>query len=126
VNVGLVLFVAQAMQILVVTLGIGLFFGAFGALTISQDVLRSWTGSAGNALWVVHLGGHPLFVTEELIRVSGVIAAFSGLYFAIASVTDVTYRAEFLDALTREMRTTFEARAAYLRLRARAPAGRLS
>jgi hypothetical protein len=117
VNVGLVLFIAQTLQILVVTLGIGLFFVLFGALTISQDVLRSWTGTVGHALWTVRLAGHPVVLTEELLRVAGVIASFSGLYFAIASVTDATYRTEFLDALTREMRTTFEQRAAYLQSR---------
>jgi hypothetical protein len=47
------------------------------------------------------------------------LAAFSGFYFAIAIFTDSTYRAEFLDELTSEMRASFEERAAYLRLRER-------
>ena len=37
---------------------------------------------------------------------------------AIAVLTDSTYREEFLDELTGEMRETFRARADYLRLRA--------
>ncbi|HJP66523.1 MAG TPA: hypothetical protein VKA30_09505 [Actinomycetota bacterium] len=117
VNVGLVLFTAQALQILMVTLGVGLFFVLFGSLTISDAVLRSWTGSVGHTLWAVQLAGHAVRVTEELLVVAGAIAAFSGLYFAIASVTDATYRTEFLEALIQEMRVTFEDRRAYLALR---------
>jgi hypothetical protein len=56
-------------------------------------------------------------VTEELLRVSGGIAAFSGLYYAIAVLTDATYREEFLDELTEEMGDTFRARAEYLAAR---------
>ena len=32
-------------------------------------------------------------VSEELLRVSGGIAGFSGLYYAVAVLTDATYRA---------------------------------
>jgi hypothetical protein len=50
--------------------------------------------------------------------VSGGIAIFSGLYWAVAVLTDASYREEFLDDLTREMSETFKARAEYLALRA--------
>jgi len=50
--------------------------------------------------------------------VSGAIAAFSGLYYAIAVLTDSVYRAEFLEELEQSLRETFVARADYLRLRA--------
>jgi hypothetical protein len=56
-------------------------------------------------------------ITEELLRVSGVLAAFTGIYFAISMLTDDVYRREFLDDLTDEMRNTFRARTEYLRLR---------
>jgi hypothetical protein len=56
-------------------------------------------------------------ITEELLRVSGAIAAFTGLYFAISMLTDDVYRREFLGELTSEMRATFAARAEYLKLR---------
>jgi hypothetical protein len=38
---------------------------------------------------------------------------------SVAIFTDSTYRAEFLDDLTDEMRASFEERAGYLRLRER-------
>jgi hypothetical protein len=46
------------------------------------------------------------------------LAAFSGFYFAVAMLTDSTYREEFLDELTDEMGISFRAREEYLRLRA--------
>ena len=110
VNVGLVLVVAQGLQVLTVAVVLGGFFVAFGALAIEASVVESWIGSppdpvAGTA------------VTTELLRVSGALAAFSGLYYAIAVLTDGTYREEFLEDVTGSMRDTFRLRARYLALR---------
>ena len=116
-NVGLVLFISQALQVLFVSLAVGAFFVVFGLLAIDADVLRSWIGSSGHVLVSFELGGDELELTEELLRVSGAIAAFTGLYFAIAMLTDSTYREEFLDSLTDEMREVFKARTEYLQLR---------
>jgi hypothetical protein len=115
VNVGLVMFVSQALQVAVVSLAFGAFFAVFGALAIGPDVLKAWTGTTGSeVIPTFDLFGHPITVTEELLRVSGVIAAFTGLYFAIAVLTDETYRKEFLDELVGELRDTFRLRAEYL------------
>jgi hypothetical protein len=116
VNVGLVLFVSQALQVLVVSLGVGLFFIVLGALAVGPELTRAWTGSPGNLLFDFGLFGHSVEVTEELLRVSGAIAAFSGVYYAISTLTDATYREEFLSEITKEMKETFAARADYLRL----------
>jgi hypothetical protein len=118
VNVGLVLCVSQALQVLLVSLAVGAFFVIMGTLLIDAGVLESWIGSDGHALFTIHVLGIDGTVTEELLRVSGAIAAFTGLYFAISMLTDEVYRREFLDELTGEMRDTFRARAEYLRLRA--------
>ena len=117
INVGLVMFVSQALQVLVVCLAVGGFFIAFGALTVGPQVRESWLGDNGNVLFTVALLGERAQITEELLRVSGGIAAFSGLYYAIAVLTDSTYREEFLDEITGEMKETFRARAEYLRVR---------
>jgi hypothetical protein len=122
-NVGLVLFISQALQVLFVALAVGVFFVVFGLLAIDADVLSSWIGSSGHVLVSFDLGGDELELTEELLRVSGAIAAFTGLYFAIAMLTDSTYREEFLDGLTAEMRDVFKARTEYLRLRSETAAG---
>ena len=116
-NVGLVLFVSQALQVLLVSLAVGAFFIVVGTMLIDAGVLESWIGSSGDVLITIHFLGIDGIVTEELLRVSGAIAAFTGLYFAISMLTDDVYRREFLDELTSEMRDTFRARAEYLRAR---------
>ena len=115
-NVGLVMFVSQATQVLIVSLAVGLFFVAFGLLAINEPVRIDWMGFAGNELVAFDLLGERVELTSELLRVAAGLAAFSGFYFAIAMLTDSTYREEFLDELTTEMRQTFSARAEYLRL----------
>ena len=116
-NVGLVLFVSQAVQILIVSLTVGAFFVAFGLLAISPDVLREWVGEDTNPLVTITLADQQFRLTEELLRVAGGLAAFSGFYFAVAMLTDSTYREEFLEELTDEMRASFSARCEYLDLR---------
>ena len=116
-NVGLVMFVSQALQVLVVSLAVGGFFVAFGALAIGPEVRDSWLGENGNVLVTISFLGERVQITEELLRVSAGISVISGLYYAIAVLTDATYREEFLDEITGDMRETFRARAEYLGLR---------
>jgi hypothetical protein len=115
-NVGLLMFTSHALQVLVVSVAMGGFFVVFGAVAIRPEVLRTWIGANGNELIAFNFLGERAQVTEELLRVSGAIAAFSGLYYAIAVLTDATYRAQFLDRLNGELRETFEQRARYLEL----------
>jgi hypothetical protein len=117
-NVGLVMFVSQAVQVLIVSLVIALFFTVFGMLAIDEAVRAEWLGSGGDVLLEFGLFGEQIEVTRELLRVAIGLGAFSGFYFAIAMLTDSTYREEFLQELTDEMRASFAARAEYLRLRA--------
>jgi hypothetical protein len=121
-NVGLVMFVSQALQVLVVSLALALFFVIFGALTIGPGVLESWIGSDGVAIGpTLDILGGQITITEELLRVSGGIAAFGGVYYAIAVLTDSTYREEFLEDIVGELRETFALRAEYLSLRGSSP-----
>jgi hypothetical protein len=117
-NVGLVLFVSQAVQVLFVSLFIGAFFVLFGTLAIDEAARQSWLGSDHfNVLLTISVGGDRFELTEKLLRVAGGLAAFSGFYFAVAMLTDSTYREEFLAELTDEMSTTFKGRVDYLKLR---------
>jgi hypothetical protein len=120
INVGLVLYVTQALQIALVALAVGAFFMAFGALVIPADVIESWTGTQGRQIFSVDLGDIEVRVTIELFRVSAGIAALSGLYYSVAVLTDSTYREEFLDELTGDLRSVFADRARYLELRRQA------
>ncbi|MGZ5341112.1 MAG: hypothetical protein ACXWED_06860, partial [Solirubrobacterales bacterium] len=119
-NVGLVLFVSQGVQVLFVSLTIGLFFVLFGLLAVNEDLRREWMDTAGDTVVSFSLGGENFQLTEQLLRVAGGLAAFSGFYFAVAMLTDSTYREEFLEELTSEMRQSFRDRAEYLKLREKA------
>lgn len=105
------------------TLAIGAFFVAFGTIAIDAGLTRTWAGDA-HTLFSLTVLDVRLRPTTELLRVSGAIAALSGLYYAISVLTDDRYREEFLDEITAQLRDTFAARVAYLELRAsaRAPA----
>ena len=116
-NVGLVMFVSQALQVLSVSLAIGGFFVAVGVLAVDPAITESWTGTAPHPVVEFDLFGHEAILSEELLRVAGAIAAFTGLYFAISMLTDDVYRREFLEELSAEMRESFCERAEYLRLR---------
>lgn len=116
-NVGLVMFVSQGVQVLIVSVALGLFFVAFGLLAINDEVRTGWLGNPGDVLVQFELLGEHLELTSELLRVAGGLAAFSGFYFAIAVFTDSTYRGEFLDEMSGEMRDTFRHRVEYCKLR---------
>jgi hypothetical protein len=118
-NVELVMFVSQAAQVLLVSLMIAAFLTVFGVLAIDESLREDWLGTPGNELFSFNLLGERLELTGELLRVAVGLAAFSGFYFSIAIFTDSTYRQEFLEELTSEMRRSFKERAEYLRLRER-------
>jgi hypothetical protein len=118
-NVGLVMLVSQTLQVLIVSITIGVFFAAFGVLAIDASIREQWIGSGGNTIFEFHFLGQDFQVTEELLKVSGGLAAFSGFYFAISMLTDSTYREEFLSELTEEMKESFSERAEYLKLRSK-------
>ncbi len=118
-NVGLIVLASHALQVLVVTVAVFAAFVVFGALAVGPSVRETWIGSGGNVLFTVRLFGEQAQVTAELLRVAGGVAGLSGLYYAIAVLTDDTYRDQFMDRLSSEMRAVFDDRAAYLRLRAR-------
>src|SRR5829696_5907715 len=116
-NVELVMFVSQAIQVLLVSLMIAAFLTVFGVLVVDDRLREDWLGYPGHEILHFNLFGERLELTSELIRVAAGLAAFSGFYFAIAMFTDSTYREEFLDELTSEMRRSFQARAEYMGMR---------
>lgn len=118
INVALIMLVSHALQVLVVTVAIGAAFVVFGALAVSEGVYLQWIGSEGDDLVTVSVFGEDARITAELLRVSGAVAGLSGLYYAIAVLTDATYRDQFLDRLSEDMRAVFADRAAYLQERA--------
>lgn len=120
-NVSLIIVVSQALQILLVTALVWLFFTVVGALLVDARVVEQWAGKPVDpVLTLDFLGGGPhqrIVVSEQLLRAAFGIAAFSGLYYSVAMLVDATYRDEFMSELTDQMRSTFAVRAEYLEAR---------
>jgi hypothetical protein len=117
VNVGLVVFLSQFLQVVFVAAGVWLFFVVFGSLLVSEGVREAWLGTPGTALWrIPFIGDTTVVVTEELLRVATGMASFAALYYAVATQLDEAYRDEVVERIAEQMKETFARRAEYLGL----------
>ena len=119
-NVNLLLFVAQGIQVLLVSLVITAFYVVFGLLIVREETLLQWTTVGGLTYerdWAVDIAifGTDLIFTRQLLLVSLFIGMFSGLNFAVQVITDDTYREEFIADMTAEVRDALAVRAVYHR-----------
>jgi len=112
-NITLVLFVAQLLQILVLSVLVFCVLIALGALAFEPAVIDSWLGEGksklSGSLFQIRL---PL--PASLVQVSIFLAAFSGVYFAASAATDQHYRESFFEPLLADVRTSLAARQVYL------------
>ena len=119
-NVNLLLFVAQGIQVLLVSLVITTFYVVFGLLTVREETLLQWT-TVGELTyerdWAVEIAifGTDLILTRQLLLVALFIGMFSGLNFAVQVITDDIYREEFIADMTAEVRDALAVRAVYHR-----------
>lgn len=118
VNIGVTLAVVQLVQVLVVSLGVFGFFLWFGALTTDPSIYESWSVAPGGFAETARLGNVEVYLTDALVDVARGIASVTGLYFAIQTSIDASYRAQFATGASDELRSVFQARAEYLALRA--------
>ncbi len=116
-NVLLVLFFSQAVQVLLVTVAISVFFFVFGLVAIRPEVISAWLGDIGHdtlATW--ELFGREMELTRALIHVAGFLGALSGFYFTVYVITDATYREEFFTEIVADVRQSLAVRNVYLAL----------
>jgi hypothetical protein len=113
-NVGLLVVISQAVQVVLVALVIGLFYVGFGLLAVRRETVEQWTVGGGDVIASFDLFGSEVVLTWEHLAVSGFIAAFSALQFAVSLITDATYREEFHDDVTGEIRQVLAVRSLYL------------
>jgi hypothetical protein len=106
-NLVLVLLVIQSVQVLLLSVAVFVFFMLFGSMVMRDDVVETWIGEPTANL------------TVELFQVSIFLAAFSGLYLTVATVTDETYREQFFGEVLREIERAVGIRSVYLALRER-------
>ncbi len=120
-NLTLRLLVGLGAQVLLVSLLIFVFYTGFGLLTVREDTLLQWTTrtleNEGEIILArFRLFGEEILFTKLHLIVSGFVAAFSGLQFAVSLVTESTYREEFVAESNAEVREALAVRAVYLRL----------
>ncbi|MDH3704757.1 MAG: hypothetical protein OES57_01745 [Acidimicrobiia bacterium] len=114
-NLGLLLFVAQAIQVLLVAMTIGLFYVAFGLFTVREATILQWTTlEEVDVWWRASPFGHEIVLTRSLVVVATLIASFAGLNFAVSALIDETYRRDFREEITREMRESLAVRTRYV------------
>lgn len=109
-NLALVTIFNQALQITFVAITVYGFFVLLGWLAIPPDTVGVWIAGEPNQL----AGSGRLVVTEELLRVAGFLAAFTGMYFTVVLSTDATYREEFAEDVAPQIRQALAVRAMYL------------
>ena len=114
INLLMVIVVNQVLLAIVIATVIGLFFLVFGFLGIGGEVIEAWVLHPAHPLWTVTVSGRQLMLSEELIRVTGFLATFSGFYFGVQSTTDPQLR-EGLDEFAEDnVRQLFAMRQVYL------------
>jgi hypothetical protein len=114
-NTGLVVMVSQAIQVLLVAFIVAAFLLVLGLLTIRPGTEATWVGGKPpHKLLSVDYGHEQLVLTEELLRVSVFLAAFSALYFTVVALTDSAYREEFFREVVSEVRQALAVRIVYL------------
>jgi hypothetical protein len=113
-NVGLVLLFSQGVQVLFVSLMIGVFLVAFGLIAVAPDTATAWVGRDVHRLVHGELWGRGVALTAELLQVATLLAAVAGFSFTLSLLTDRAYRQEFLDEVVQEIRQAFAVRAVYL------------
>lgn len=114
-NTGLVVMVSQAIQVLLVAVIVAVFLLILGLLTIRPTTEANWVGGKPpHKLLSVDYGHEQLVLTEELVRVSIFLAAFSALYFTVVALTDSAYREEFFREVVSEVRQALAVRIVYL------------
>jgi hypothetical protein len=113
VNITLVLFVAQLLQILVLSVLVFCVLIVLGALAVDSAVIDSWLGAGAHAIEGT-LFGVKLPLSRGLVQVSLFLAAFSGVYFAASAATDQHYREAFFEPLLADVRKSLAARQVYL------------
>ena len=116
-NLMLVLFLAQALQIVMLAVLVFCLFIGLGALTVDKVVVDAWLG-AGKFLVPGTLFGLQLPLPNALVQLSIFLSVFCGLYFTASVATDPLYRKAFFEPLVEDVRVSLAVRQAYLARRA--------
>ena len=117
VNVGVVMFLSQFLQVVFVAFAVWLFFVVFGSLLGERRGPRGVARDVrGGGVRIPFFGDTVVVITVELLRVATGMASFAALYYAVATQLDEAYRDEVVEQIAGQMKETFARRAEYLGL----------
>ena len=111
-NLMLMLFIAQAIQMLSLVVIVFCFFVVFGSVAIQPSVIESWVGAPPHFTGPLHL------ISDELFSVAFFLSGFAGLYFTVQAVIDQNYRREFFSRIQDDLQRAIGVRKVYVALRA--------
>jgi hypothetical protein len=111
-NLMLMLFIAQAIQMLSLALIVFGFFVVFGSIAIRPSVIEAWVGAPPHYTGPFHL------VSDQLFAVAIFLSGFAGLYFTVQAVIDQNYRREFFSRIEHDLQRAIGVRKVYVALRA--------
>jgi len=118
-NIGLVVLFSQGVQVLLVIAMVFVVLVVFGLIVGTKPIVTGFLGYPPNVLAHLDLWDRHMVLTEELLRISGFLAVFSGFYFTVAVLTEETYREEFLADVVTEVGRALAVRAVYVPARQR-------
>lgn len=110
-NTVFVVAASQLVHVLTVAAMTGTVFVVLGMILVSPPVLDAWT--RGNGTPDGELLGMTLPIPDALIQTTMLLSAITFMYLAAKVVTDTQYRAQFLDPMLADLRTTMLARSRY-------------
>ncbi len=115
-NLGLVMTVAQLVQVILFAAVVWTFLVVLGGLAVSLELQTIWLDGV-EPIDVVWTWGAGFGVTSELFRVALFLAVFSGFYVTIYTSIDSSYREHFYDRIRLDLERSLSVRRAYVVLR---------
>ncbi|MBX7433218.1 hypothetical protein JDV09_14020 [Mycobacterium sp. Y57] len=119
-NVVAVMVVAQAIQVVLFTAGLFVFFLALGIIAVPDDVTVLWSGEqscpVGEPPCAGTWFGIHIPIPQTVVHISLFVAVLSGLYFTVSTSVDPLYRQRFFDPLIADVAVSLAGRDAYLEL----------
>ena len=110
-NTVFVVAASQLVHVLTVAVLTGTVFVVLGMILVSPPVLDAWTRGAGRPDG--QLLGMTLPIPDSLIQTTMLLTAITFMYLSAKVVTDTQYRAQFLDPMLADLRSTLRARNRY-------------
>ncbi len=122
-NVVAVMMVSQAIQVVIFTTGLFVFFLTLGVIAIPDDVTVLWSAEQQCAVGEPPCAGTwfgiHVPVPQTVVHTSLFVAVLSGLYFTVSTSVDPLYRQRFFDPLVADVAVSLAGRDAYLEMEER-------